>query len=76
MTVQDCIKAFRVARRHKSGRDRDGDAVDKKVKDGAARVLSEKKLECCLEALAEAGVPGAAETPAGWSELVWTRTSR
>ena len=61
MTVDDCVEALAVARRHKSGFDAHGklDDDEKEVSDGAGRVL--KKLERCLEALAEAGVPGAAE---------------
>ena len=48
-----------VARRHKGGHDADGNDVDAPISAGATRVL--KKLERCLEALAEAGVAGAAE---------------
>ncbi|MXZ31177.1 MAG: hypothetical protein F4Z22_10170 [Acidimicrobiia bacterium] len=59
VTVEDCVEAFVVARRHKGGHDADGNEVDAPVSAGAGRVL--KKLERCLEALAEAGVAGAAE---------------
>ena len=59
MTVADCVEAFVVARRHKGGRDADGKEVDAPISGGAGRVL--KKLERCLEGLAEAGVAGAAE---------------
>ena len=59
MTVADCVEAFAVARRHKGGHDADGNEVDAPISNGARRVL--KKLDRCLEALAKAGVAGAAE---------------
>ena len=59
MTVDDCISALAVARRHAKGHDAEGKPVDPRVSDGAKRVV--RKLKCCLEALADENVPGAAE---------------
>ncbi|WP_419551733.1 HNH endonuclease [Candidatus Poriferisodalis sp.] len=59
MTVVDCAEAAVVARQHRRGRDAHDNPVAAKVSDGAGRVL--KKLRLCLEALVDAGVPGAAD---------------
>ncbi len=59
MTVADCVEAVVVARRHRRGDDAHNNPVAAKVSDGAGRVV--KKLQRCLEALADANVEGAAE---------------
>lgn len=70
MTVDDCIEALAVAGRHAQGHDAQGNAVEPSVSDGAKRVLH--KLRCCLEALADENVPGAAEALARLSNSAVT----
>ena len=74
MTVEDCIEARVVARRHAKGHDAHGNPVGEQVRSGARRVI--KKLDCCLTALAAEGVPGANEALAAQSAVAERPVSR